>query len=1446
MSKSLDLLGKDLDQDDLDLDENAPGYKGGEERDSQFRDVVAFNKAVERRARVSFSMAFAGVGTVSFLLCAYVLCTTVVSDPVRAREHHAQADPHSYILPMVSFGTAFMLNFMTLMFERESAKFQLALLACYINFLAGFCDYLCWKGYAPVTVDAWGQGFQLLRTVMWLHTTPAMVYLLSIISDFSQKQVFHAVIADVAMLSLGILGHLVTSLTLSVCLFAVAFCLFFHVIPNLWRMFDAALGEVRNDASRLSLESLRLFTVGLWLLFPMTFFLVKLGLVSVATEEWLWCVGDFLGKVMFSSSLLHGNFLTIEQRRLISMRIVEQGNRIQVINELKVLVEQKESFMSSMSHELRTPLNGIIGLSDVLLAGTCGEPSESMTKTINTIKTSGSRLLNLINDILDAASIHQGKLTIKHEKINLRRIVDDVVDLCQPLAKRNVRLVNDVPSSIPCVLADSGRIMQVFYNLIGNSCKFTHSGYISVAACVKGGKVEVAVSDSGIGIPEDKFGQIFMAFEQVDMSITRKYGGTGLGLSLVKQLVEAHGGSITLTSKEGAGTTFFITLNPWDENDKEIRDTKEILPGPVAGAAAPVIAPAPLPVSAPQAASPRSLRNPSFHVPAPVKQRAQNLSRSRLELAAPPRQEMVARFAQAGQREKPRKRRVLSVDDDPINQMVVQNLLAPAGYEVIQAMDGAEALQILAESATQPDMILLDVMMPGMSGFEVCRKLRELYPLHCIPVIMISAKSQEEHIVEGLVAGSNDYMVKPFGRQEILARIAAHLNFRSAVFSAGEMSGLAHGGDVAELLSLMNVQGLDCSLGKAQQAAMDPTSPLQPFEKLTLTVVRLANLAELSAQVPNPTLLRCLATLYTRLDTLLTQHQCYCMEGQEQRLVIVSVNKATIDAHNAGDMERVIALAVHDDGESELAGVLLGSAQQATGRLDDAVATFERLARRWPTVSAHWNNLGVASRQRGDADAAERAFLAAQTLAPADAEAAYACHVCGDSLGEEAMLAGAAGWPPQASAQALTLAAMLATQGDFGRSRWGFFDDALARAKKQLDASPATPESPSLKMRLLARRIALYERSNQVDRAQRELARLPLAALDDLPPDALHARAEVWSVHASLALRDKAPDRAAALFRQMRELGVDHENDAAANFGLASASDKQGQYEVAWLAAQAAHAAQLAIERDVVPELLAADSQPLEMTGRSVSPAAYATWRTLAAPTRALSPVFVVGFPRSGTTLLEQMIDAHPDFQSMDERAFIHELTERMDADIVDSLETELASARTTTSQVSQAVAQSSVLQAMVEELQRQLGASMLGQKTAEATCQVAEKRLERFRSSSIEGDEPRMEQRRYHSLHTSSSQASLTDMLPSKPPGAGPSSRSMPPPSLTATDMPGILEELGFPQLIPRFEAEGVTSELLPFLGDEVLRELGAETVGVRMKLKLAGQALAAPDSPQ
>ncbi|PNW86121.1 hypothetical protein CHLRE_02g074150v5 [Chlamydomonas reinhardtii] len=940
-------------------------------------DAQAFQKAVERRARVSFSVAIAGFGVLLYLLASYLICTSNLGDPELTAQFHAQADPNAYTWPMVAFGTAFGLNFITLLFERESAKFQLALLACYINFLAGFSDYMSWKGYAPIVRDSWGQGFQLLRTVMWLLTTPAMVYLLSIISDFSRLKVYSVMLADVLMITFGILAFLAYNKVMSILFYMVAWCLFAYVVHSMWSMFHASIAEARHDSSRVSLEVLRLFAVGLWFTFPVIWIVVKMGLVDIRTEEWTWCACDFLGKVMFSSSLLHGNFLTIEQRRLIAMRIVEEGNRIQVIQELKDLVEQKERFMSSMSHELRTPLNGIIGLSDALLVGSCGEINDQALKTITTIKTSGARLLNLINDILDAASMRKGKLTIKHEKVNLKRVVDDVIDLCQPLAKRGVKLVNDLRENVPFVLGDTGRIIQVFHNLIGNSCKFTHSGNISISAAVKDDEVEVAVADTGIGIPEDKFDQIFLAFEQVDMSVTRKYGGTGLGLNLVKQLVEAHGGRISVKSRENQGTTFYFTLKIHSEHPNEgqpqMTPTESVaaIPPPEHSQLATVRGTAPSagglpPSSSGATAGPRRApsRRGSFtdkmlgalgagmgghHKKPPSETESRDgpyasnagpggggnagqgsamvrrVSRD-AHGSNPPNPKSVTAGPQVSGpmslsdaaalmkgalkrkssfRERGAKVRVLSVDDDPVNQLVIQNLLAPVGYEILQAMDGQEALKVLTEEERLPDVILLDVMMPGMSGYEVCRKLREMYPLSCIPVIMISAKSKEEHIVEGLAAGSNDYVVKPFGRQEILARIAAHLRFRDTVYQAGEIAGAIPGDVRPERVLLRggaNGGGLDLTpflTGPARFTSLPPriargieagttSTTLQMFESLTLLEVRLVNLGDLLASVPASDLLVALASLFHDLDTLLEQHGCYLLEGLDESHLIVS------------------------------------------------------------------------------------------------------------------------------------------------------------------------------------------------------------------------------------------------------------------------------------------------------------------------------------------------------------------------------------------------------------------------------------------------------------------------------------------------------------------------------------------------------------------------------
>ncbi|HJR13736.1 MAG TPA: sulfotransferase [Rhodanobacteraceae bacterium] len=397
-------------------------------------------------------------------------------------------------------------------------------------------------------------------------------------------------------------------------------------------------------------------------------------------------------------------------------------------------------------------------------------------------------------------------------------------------------------------------------------------------------------------------------------------------------------------------------------------------------------------------------------------------------------------------------------------------------------------------------------------------------------------------------------------------------------------------------------------------------------------------------------------------------------------------------AWNAGDMKRVLALATQVSGaEADSVGFLglLGVAQQQTGEYSRAARTFERLVRMQPGVSSWWNNLGEACRQAGDLPAAERALAKAKSLAPGDAdvhynlgllyiqqqrwslargvlldavrlgpqfiearlEAAHACHVCGDLEGEEAMLEGSADWPPQPAGQALVLASILSVLG-----RLEIALKVLAQARL-----PDGPVAQAMRLRITAQRVGLYERNNLLDQARRELQRLPLGAPDALEGGEIDARIDVWRAHAVMAMREGRPADAVALFKRVLDVAADPEIASSAAFGLASAHDRQAHYREAWNVLEVAHAAQMKIARQAAPELSAANGQPLPMVSRSVDAHAYATWKPVAGPSMLQSPVFVIGFPRSGTTLLEQMLDAHPDFCSMDERGYVYQLIERME-----------------------------------------------------------------------------------------------------------------------------------------------------------------------------------------
>lgn len=408
----------------------------------------------------------------------------------------------------------------------------------------------------------------------------------------------------------------------------------------------------------------------------------------------------------------------------------------------------KDEFLANTSHELKTPLNGIIGLAESLKAGVGGPVSDKTKHDLGMIVSSGRRLASLVNDLLDFSKLKNFEIELQRRPVEMHGLVDVVLEVSKPLLKgKSIELKNDVPHGLSSVVADENRLQQILYNLVGNGIKFTESGHVIVSASEVGDMLEICVEDTGPGIAEDQQERIFESFEQGDGSVARQYGGTGLGLSITKQLVNLHGGKIWLESTVNEGSRFYFTL-PLSEQHSGMRSTtlNDLE----------VITKKPL-LSTAQTNEVQKVRDNS----------AGNNS---VEQGAPAPGSPPPPLPSVGGRTI----RILVVDDEPINQQVLKNQLSLENYQVTSAMNGAEALRIL-DAGERFDLVLLDIMMPRMSGYEVCRKIRKRFLPSELPVIMITAKNQVSDLVEGLSNGANDYLTKPFSKDEILARIKTHL-----------------------------------------------------------------------------------------------------------------------------------------------------------------------------------------------------------------------------------------------------------------------------------------------------------------------------------------------------------------------------------------------------------------------------------------------------------------------------------------------------------------------------------------------------------------------------------------------------------------------------------------------------------------------------------------------
>ncbi len=380
---------------------------------------------------------------------------------------------------------------------------------------------------------------------------------------------------------------------------------------------------------------------------------------------------------------------------------------VQVNDELRRLDQLKSEFLAMVSHELRTPLTAIIGYSRLLLRQAHGSLTPKQIEQQEAIYRSGQRLTDLINDLLDVSRLEAGRVELAPRPTDVRQIAQQVMSIVAPAARaKDIRLGTAFPPDFPRVHADPTRLQQILVNLVGNAVKFSGaSGSVRVHGARQGDKVWIAVEDDGVGIAPEELPRIWDLFYQVESPLRRRHGGSGLGLTMVRRLVELHGGVVRAESEgENRGSRFTFTL-------------------PIATTAG-------------------------------VPEVTEELEVSTDRILAG--------------------RNVLVVEDEEENQelmrAVIEDLL---GGTVSICGDGERAVGEAIDRA--PDLVLLDLMLPRVSGWEVTRRLRQSPRTRSVPIIAVSALARPQEREAALHAGCDAYLEKPFTPDAMVRVIAATL-----------------------------------------------------------------------------------------------------------------------------------------------------------------------------------------------------------------------------------------------------------------------------------------------------------------------------------------------------------------------------------------------------------------------------------------------------------------------------------------------------------------------------------------------------------------------------------------------------------------------------------------------------------------------------------------------
>ena len=374
--------------------------------------------------------------------------------------------------------------------------------------------------------------------------------------------------------------------------------------------------------------------------------------------------------------------------------------------------QKKDEFLANTSHELRNPLHGIMNISQTIYETESDHLSVESKRNMETLISVSKRMSYILNDLFDIQRLKEGGIGLHKKDVDLSAVVASVVDMMRLMTEgKDISFVINISEDFPCLRADENRLFQIVFNLIHNAVKYSKRGEITISVEMEGKMARVSVKDTGIGIDEETLHSIFLPYEQADSSMTAMGGGLGLGLSICEQLVSLHGGKLEVQSVVDQGSTFSFTI-PLGNERKELKTERPMV---------------------------------------------NQLTAPRLEIAAGSEREGLPR--------------ILVVDDDPLNLTIVERILKASQFEVTTCTSGTEALVLLNKGKW--DLVLTDVMMPKMSGYELTEKIRERFTMAELPVMMLTARSQSEDIQTGFHYGANDYIIKPVAKKELVVRVKA-------------------------------------------------------------------------------------------------------------------------------------------------------------------------------------------------------------------------------------------------------------------------------------------------------------------------------------------------------------------------------------------------------------------------------------------------------------------------------------------------------------------------------------------------------------------------------------------------------------------------------------------------------------------------------------------------